>query len=56
VGRITRATYGTGAEAPRPAAREGRLVPWEDGVAFLADTPHLDAEEASERLWPLDVA
>lgn len=40
---------------PRPD-RSGWLVDWEDDIAFLADSPDLSAEAASEQLWPLDAA
>jgi hypothetical protein len=36
--------------------RAGWLVPWEDDIVFLADSPDLLAEAASEQLWPLDAA
>ncbi len=41
---------------PRPADRAGWLLEWEDDIVFLADSPELAAEEASEQVWPLDAA
>lgn len=38
---------------PRASERSGWVVAWEDDIVFLADSPDLDAEEASERFWPL---
>jgi hypothetical protein len=36
--------------------RAGWVVPWEDGIAFLADSAGLLAEAAPEQPWPLDAA
>lgn len=37
--------------APGPE-RHGWLLTWEDDIAFLADSPDVAAEEASELVWP----
>jgi len=42
--------------SPRAADRAGWLLEWEDDIVFLADSPELAAEEASEQVWPLDAA
>lgn len=36
--------------------RSGWLVPWEDDVVFLADSPDLRPEATSGQRWPLDAA
>jgi hypothetical protein len=41
---------------PRPAERAGWAVAWEDDIVFLADSPDLVPDEASEQHWPLDAA
>jgi hypothetical protein len=38
------------------ADRSGWVVEWEDDIVFLADTPNLQPDEASEQHWPLDAA
>jgi hypothetical protein len=36
--------------------RAGWVLAWEDDIVFLADSPDVLAEAASEQLWPLDAA
>jgi hypothetical protein len=42
--------------APGATDRAGWLLEWEDDIVFLADSPDLAADEASEQVWPLDAA